>query len=185
MDNRPESENTWTVKVRSTHLRDGRRNKSAFGRADIAPSAIARFHTKYQKTPSCWLWTASKYRHGYGQIAIGRRNGEQRATYAHRVAYVLAHGDIPQGAVVMHSCDVRACVNPAHLMLGDQATNVADAKAKGHYGGHARPDLWKLSVDQVHEIRQSTETLARLAARYGVSKSCICHIRSGRSRKAA
>jgi hypothetical protein len=130
MDNRPESENTWTVKVRSTHLRDGRRNKSAFGRADIAPSAIARFHTKYQKTP-------------------------------------------------------RACVNPAHLMLGDQATNVADAKAKGHYGGHARPDLWKLSVDQVHEIRQSTETLARLAARYGVSKSCICHIRSGRSRKAA
>jgi hypothetical protein len=180
-----ESDITCYRNVRPTHRWDGRRNKSAFGREDIPASAIARFHAKYQKTPSCWLWTAGRYRNGYGMFCVERRyKAPQINTQAHRVAYVLAHGDIPQGAVVMHSCDVRACVNPAHLSIGDQGDNVRDGVQKGHYSG-SRPSIQKITDAQVVEIRASQESSVALAKRYGVKLTTISLIRRGLRRKAA
>jgi hypothetical protein len=185
MDNRPESDITCYRNVRPTHRWDGRRNKSAFGRDDLSSSAIARFHTKYQQTPGCWLWTAGCYRNGYGQFCVSHEyKGQQINTQAHRVAYVLAHGDIPQGAVVMHSCDVRNCVNPAHLSLGDQGDNVRHAARQGHYN-RPRPSIQKITDAQVREIRASHEPSVALAKRYGVKLTTISLIRRGLRRKAA
>lgn len=128
--NRPESYNTWTVNVPA-------RNARGLFRRDISSAIIARFHEKYAVSDGCWLWQAGKYANGYGMVNLGRwADGRQHTVQAHRIAYVLTHGDIPAGAVVMHTCGVPACVNPVHLRLGTQADNVADGKVKGHYKGN-------------------------------------------------
>lgn len=128
---------------------------------------------------------ASRFARGYGQFMLRHEYGCQQVnTYAHRVAYVIAKGDIPDGAVVMHSCDNPRCVNPDHLSLGTQSDNLSDAARKGRLL-KSRPWLQKITDEQVREIRQSPEKSIRLAERFGVSLACISAIRSGRSRKAA
>lgn len=103
-------------------------------RRDLTAAIVARFHAKYQKTSGCWLWQAAKYPRGYGMVNLGRdMRGKQFTTYAHRVSYVLAKGPIEPGQVVMHQCDTPACVNPAHLVLGTQADNLADCRSKGRF----------------------------------------------------
>lgn len=159
---------------------------AGMSRADLSPACIALFSSKYQKTPTCWLWTAGKYaRFGYGMVFIGRHeDGRQINSYAHRVAYVLAKGDIPAGLVVRHTCDTPACVNPDHLVLGTQGDNNRDTVKKRRHC-KTRPWLRKLSDADVLFIRESPELGSRLAERFGVSKSCISQLRNGIRRKVA
>src|SRR5690606_24199021 len=96
---------------------------------------------------------------------------------AHRLAYVLAHGDIPEGMSVLHRCDNPACVNPEHLFLGTQADNVADAVAKGRIAKGDRLPQTVLTEEQVREaidlIVAGKATLMALAERYGVSMATL------------
>jgi hypothetical protein len=158
---------------------------AGLSRADLSEACVARFHSKYNKTADCWLWQAGRYHHGYGMVSVGRKGGRQRNSYAHRVAYVLAKGPIPRGLVVMHACDNRACVNPAHLSLGTQGDNVRDAARKGHYSiPHPTSSVRKLSDGDVRAIRMSFASGDALARCYGVSKSTISFIRRGLRRAA-
>jgi hypothetical protein len=88
----------------------------------------ARFAARCVPEPNtgCILWLAAGTVDGYGTICV-----EGRSQRAHRVAWTLANGTIPAGALVLHHCDVPGCVNVAHLFLGDVAANVADKIAKG------------------------------------------------------
>lgn len=101
----------------------------------VRHSTVDRFWARVQKNPDgCWLLSGSKWSPG-GHICLAREDGSRVA--AHRFSYELHHGQIPVGLVVMHSCDVPRCVNPAHLSAGTQRENMQDAQRKGRLGKHS------------------------------------------------
>lgn len=149
-----------------------------------------RFRAKHVPDPNsgCWLWTGCVNAKGYGQINISRTEGN---ALAHRVAWVLHHGKIPDGWCVCHRCDVPCCVNPAHLFLGTLADNMADMARKGRSGSQLKP--WtrprgvdhanaRLVPDQVRAIREDLErgaAVRALARLYAVDRGTITSIRDG------
>jgi hypothetical protein len=110
---------------------------------------------------------------------------------AHRVSYFLVCGPISAGMSVMHTCDNRACCNPAHLRLGSQGDNMRDMVAKGRQArGYKSPSRQgqkhynsKLTDAQADLIRASTESGAALAKRFLVSAATVSMIRSGARRQ--
>lgn len=70
----------------------------------------ARFFSKVERGEDCWLWQGALLASGYGEMRVG-----ERVVYAHRFAYELLVGPIPDGLQLDHLCRVRACVNPDHL----------------------------------------------------------------------
>lgn len=70
----------------------------------------ARFFAKVAKSGDCWIWSGARGTGGYGRFRVAGRTRE-----AHRVAYLMLVGPIPDGLQLDHLCRVRSCVNPAHL----------------------------------------------------------------------
>lgn len=133
----------------------------------------ARFLRHVSKQANgCWLWTAALDRHGYGQFWW---NGSHWR--AHRAAYVMWRGPIPAGLLVLHSCDVRACVNPDHLAVGSTQDNVDDRNAKGRQARGGRNGAAKLSSEEVARVRRryasGNVTQQELADELGVTQGAI------------
>lgn len=145
-----------------------------------------RFWGKVDKSAGltgCWIWVGCRDSKGYGVIRVGGKN-----IGTHRVAWEMTNGPIPEGGgshgtCIIHRCDVRLCVNPAHLESGSQADNMADMIAKGR-ARHDNPargianNKAKLTESDVLAIRTigHTVTQRELARRFGVHQSVICHI---------
>lgn len=124
----------------------------------------------------CWLWLLRKNNCGYGQV-----NRDGRTQSAHRMAWILTHGSIPQDKCVMHLCDNRLCVNPSHLQLGSLQENIVDRDnkhrtAKGRQSGQA-----KLTESIVQEIRTSIESGVVLARTFHVTPAAISAVRKRKS----
>lgn len=143
--------------------------------------ALPRLLAEVEINPvsGCWDWRGAKYVKGYGNIRI---NGVRHL--AHRLSFELHRGSIPAGLCVCHTCDNRACVNPAHLFIGTNSDNVADKVAKGRQSRlpGMRNGRAKLTEQEVVDIRASVGvTATSLARRYGVSIALISEILLGKS----
>lgn len=87
-----------------------------------------RFHRGYiiDATSGCWLWQKSRYSNGYGWLKVFGR-----VVSAHRYAFEMLKGPIPAGHEILHSCDVRHCVNPDHMRAGTHGENMREARDRG------------------------------------------------------
>ena len=83
----------------------------------------------------CWLWQGAKDSHGYGAIYV-RLNGKLVMQGVHRVVCGLSNRPLLRGEMACHTCDVRSCVNPAHLYIGNAVDNVRDMWARGRAGNN-------------------------------------------------
>lgn len=145
-----------------------------------------RFWAKVDKRGGCWLWRASIANHyGYGQFAVG-----DKIFSAHRVAWVIEHGRMPNG-LLLHSCDNAPCVKPAHLREGTHKDNTQDMISRGRAGytkiiGENNGNV-KLKDYQVREIleKYSKEkaNAPALAKEYGITPSLIYMILHGKRRR--
>lgn len=149
----------------------------------------ARFDRLWQRNDAngCWEWVGAMHpQKGYGMFWY---SATIKNMYAHRAAWVLYNGDIPDdpGHVyrtlgVLHTCDNKRCVNPDHLFLGTHADNIHDAIDKyGHRNGHApvgeQHPFAKVTDDIVRAIRASTLSQAALGRQYGISRQTVGEIR--------
>lgn len=130
-----------------------------------------RIKTKYVVDPvtNCWVWTGAMASSGYGKIGCGWHSG--RTLSAHRVAWEVVHGEIPDKLQVLHRCDNKKCVNPAHLFLGTQFDNIHDCIRKGRA-------VRKLTNEDVLQIRQDylPRMSQRLADQFRVCASTVQRI---------
>ncbi len=124
---------------------------------------------------ACWMWQKSILQSGYGNLGLSGKNYR-----AHRVAWMITHGSIPEGQVVCHRCDTPACINPSHLFLGTQGDNIRDAQTKGRLvvpGGKGVPPanatLNHQLADEIRRRHDLGEKKKDLAINFGVSRRTI------------
>ena len=134
--------------------------------------AIMEFWAKVEKTSTCWNWTGAITTNGYGRVWF------QRSYPAHRFSYLLVNEDIPTDKILCHSCDNRACVNPAHLFLGSHKDNSQDMVAKDRHIRGERSHTAKLTAEDVISIRNSSLGPTQAGKKWGVSKGTISTIRA-------
>jgi hypothetical protein len=151
---------------------------------------MKRFWSKVIKSNGCWIWQGALAGSGYGVF----RGPNQRMIGAHRMAYILTRGSIPQGINVLHHCDNKRCVCPEHLFLGTQKDNMDDMICKGRQAtgdqlnhctqvGEANHSH-KLSESEVKQIRclyQKGYRQCDIARLVGVEKANVWAIVHGKS----
>jgi len=131
----------------------------------------------------CWEWMGAKSDKGYGRFWV---NDQMWA--ATRVAFILAHVEIPGGLLVLHTCDNPGCVNPDHLYAGTHKDNHLDmvtrnrAPTPNSMPGETNPGS-KLTARGVKDIRKRYAAggilQRQLAEEYGVAQTNISFIVRG------
>jgi hypothetical protein len=134
----------------------------------------------------CLLWLGAVRTNGREYGVIGSNRSGTRIM-AHRAAWVVANGAIPDGMCVCHRCDTPACVNPEHLFLGTAGQNAEDRQAKGRTRipkkkGESHP-MAKLNAEQALYVRDCGLPAAVLSGRFGISQGTVRDIRRGTSWK--
>jgi len=149
------------------------------------PNDLERFYAKISKIPTergCLEWMAG-LRNGYGHFNI-----RKQFVYAHRFAWELVNGPIPDGMYACHACDNKKCCNPAHIFIGTPTENAHDRDSKGRTATNPNPGESngnsRLTAEQVREIRSPKYADwydGDIAAEFGVSRRIVCDILSRRS----
>jgi hypothetical protein len=132
-------------------------------------ATLERFYSKALVGDGCWEWTAAKNKSGYGRFGVHGVN-----KLAHRVAYWLEHGEIPEGMHVLHRCDNPSCIRPGHLFLGTDLDNSVDMAAKGRArwaqkgSTHWKAKLSEESIPEIRRRHESGDTWASIGRSYGI-----------------
>lgn len=142
--------------------------------ADLSPIETARFWSRIRSGTDfqCWEWQGRSNPQGYGRYA---------GMAAHRIAYELLTGPIPEGMVVRHKCDNPPCCNPRHLTVGTQAENMQDKVNRGRHAVGSESPRAKITETVALDILRNPDGLKQcdLAKRHGIAKSTVSMIRSG------
>ena len=139
--------------------------------AQTLPEALYRFFTPGEPN-TCWPWEGGIGANGYGTIRF------QNKDYgAHVASWIVHRGPIPDGLCVLHTCDIRHCINYVdHLFLGTVADNSKDAAIKGRL-------QQKLTLDEARTIKQLITqghmTDTAIAKQFSVSKHLIYRMKRG------
>jgi hypothetical protein len=150
-------------------------------RADIPDRCVKRFHKKYgaPNENGCVIWNGTLNDRGYGQLLLAKGKGMK---YAHRIAWVLANGDLPSDKMVLHKCDVPRCINVDHLFLGSAMDNSRDMVAKGRHAWRQGTRWQKLNAtdgERICDLRAHGCTQQQIADWFGVSRPLISLILNG------
>lgn len=124
----------------------------------------------------CWEWIGAISDKGYGTVTICGKT-----FLCHRIAFILQHGQLVNGLLVLHQCDNRRCVRGKHLFPGTQSDNMKDASAKGRL---FNPNTIKTHCPQGHayDSENTRITIRKSGAAYRSCKSC--HAAKERVRRA-
>jgi hypothetical protein len=142
----------------------------------------ARFETRYiPDSNGCWIWQGCVNTNGRGYLTHRYKNYQ-----AHRFSWVIHRGEIPQGMLVLHRCDVPLCVNPDHLFIGTAADNTADMMRKGRNrsGGGKNPVYGmrnphaKLTDADVMWIRLDPRSQNAIARDFGIGQDQVSRIKN-------
>jgi hypothetical protein len=166
----------------NAHYQRLRKGQVLSERSAYDQSPAEKFAGKYVVAGGgCWNWKSLR--------KDGRANTFRlvdKIMSAYRASYILHKGPIPDGALVCHTCDNPACVNPDHLWLGSYADNTNDMLAKGRGNtANGLTKLTKLGPEQVREIRALLATgkvsQRSVARSYGVSHGTVQDLANGKT----
>jgi hypothetical protein len=135
-------------------------------------------HAERDTSTGCLLWTGTlNATTGYGVLKV-----DGKYVGAHRVAWQLAHPGDTLPHIVRHTCDVRLCIEPAHLLAGDPRSNAADCHDRHRHRYAERHPNARLTDADVAAIRVDPRSSSATAPDYGVHPATIRAIRRGHSR---
>lgn len=92
-------------------------------------SKIPKEYFKQENENSCWNWILGKNSKGYGKL-----NWDCKSYLVYRISYLIFNGFIPQGKVIRHICNNRACINHRHLAVDTQTDNAIDMVKDNNQG---------------------------------------------------
>ena len=166
-------------------------NRRAKKRHCQTPESFWQDVNKTSNEDECWEWAGYIGAQGYGALTY-----QNKSWRAHRLAYILTYGELPEmggyhGACVLHKCDNRACVNPNHLFVGTQADNLKDMRAKNRQvlatnlkgSKNKASKLKEEDIPIIMKMRAEGFSLSRIGNKFNVDKVCIGFVVNGKTWK--
>lgn len=135
------------------------------------PHRLVEFGQQLVRVASgCLEWTSELSHNGYGRFRF-EIDGVVHRWQAHRLVYTVYKGNIPDGLVVMHSCDNPKCCAIEHLSLGTHKDNMQDAQRKNRLGLNSK--FSHTVCQDMFLAHQEGETQVSIAARYETTQAAV------------
>ena len=136
----------------------------------------------------CWIWQGAIKKARNRALTYGWVTYNNKQMNAHRAAWLVVNGEIPEGKFVCHKCDVPRCVNPNHLFLGTPSDNMKDMWDKKRHSlptegviGSRSSKINLITVKRIRELLQQGQKQRDIAKIFGLSQAAISQINTGRN----